>query len=182
MGSSSRLAVAATVLGLTTACRGASPPFEEFELTTERPPPKGQPATAPPEGALRPWRVWINQEHPAQKKNPAWHAYGPRDRALLDLAPDGNWRCLINPAHVLGKVNERGKISTWIVSRNVRCSSDGWRTNAEGRVEAAFDPDGTERVTLPSAAVYLNDSVNGTPRSTVLVLEGQKVPQRSSDD
>ena len=95
------------------------------------------------------------------------------------MAGDGKWRCLLNPVRVVGKVSERNKVATWIASRTVRCSSDGWRTFVQGLVHAGFDPDGKETETTASAVLYLNEQMGGAPRSTVVVLEGEKQAPRS---
>jgi hypothetical protein len=168
--------------GAAVACRKAEPPFEKFEVQLELPPPKGQPAATPPEAVLRPWRVWVNQEEPRQHKAPSWRVIGAREGVNLELAPDGRWRCLANPVHVLGKVNERAKIAIWIVSRSVRCSRDGYRSSVESRVQASFDVEGKEVETAPSVPMYLNDTVGGKKRVTVVVLEGQKLNRRPLDD
>lgn len=169
-----RIASAGFILCAAAACRRSSPPFDAFEVTLEVKPAKGRPAATPPDGALRPWRVWVNQERPRQKKAPTWRVYGAKEGAFLDLAADGKWQCLVNPVKVFGKVNERAKIADWIVSRTVRCSCDGWRAYVDGFVQASFDAEGKETETTPSAALYLNDTVGGAPRATVVVLEGEK--------
>jgi len=171
-------AIVALVLSGAASCRQVSAPIEQFTVTVEIPPAKGKPAPAPPEGALRPWRVWVNQERPRQKKAPEWRAFGAKDGAALDLAADGRWRCVVNPVRVLGKANERAQIADWIVSRTVRCSSDGWKTFVGTFVQVGFDSDGKETQSTPSAPVYLNDQVGGVERSTVVVLEGAKPARR----
>jgi hypothetical protein len=168
--------------GVAAACRRAEPPFERFDVQLEIPPAKGQPALAPPEAVLRPWRVWVNQEEPRQHKAPAWRAVGAKEGANLELAADGRWRCLMNPVHVLGKANERAKIATWIVSRSIRCSRDEYRTSVEGRAQAWFELDGKEIQTTPSVPLYLNDTVGGQKRVTVVVLEGEQVKRRPMVD
>jgi len=126
--------------------------------------------------------VWVNQEEPRQHKAPAWRVIGAKEGVRLELATDGKWRCLVNPVHVLGKLNERAKIGRWIVSRSIRCSKDDFRTSVEGRVQAWFDVDGKEFETTPSVPLYLNDNVGGQKRVTVVVLEGQKVKPRPMMD
>lgn len=180
-GLGARVVTAVLVLGATEGCKSASPPFEAFEVRREIPVAKGQPDAPPPEGVLRPWRVWINQERPRQKKAPDWRVYAAKDAAMLDIASDGKWRCLLNPIHALGKINEHGKIGSWIASRAIRCSSDGWRTFVEGPVQTSFDPQGNEIETGASAVLYLNEVVGGVPRSTAVVLEGEKQRRPSVD-
>jgi hypothetical protein len=170
------------VLGVATACRREEPPFEKFEVDLEVQPKKGQPAAMPPESVLRPWRVWVNQEEPRQKKAPSWRVIGAKEGAYLELAPDGRWRCLLNPVHVAGKANERAQIASWVVSRSLRCSRDGFRTSVESRVQARFGDDGKEFETAPSVPMYLNDIVGGKKRVTVVVLEGQKLIRRPDVD
>jgi hypothetical protein len=159
------------------ACRKSAPPFETFGVTLELPTSKNTDAS-PPQGALRPWRVWVNQEEPRQKKAPEWRSFGAKDGAVLDLAADGKWRCIVNPVRVRGRANEQAKTAEWVVSRTVRCSSDGWSSHVEAFVEADFDADGKEVDVTPSAALRLNDVVGGAARSTVVVLEGEKTSRR----
>lgn len=158
-----------------TGCHRAAPPFESYTVRVDVPATAGKPVPAPPEGALRPWRVWVNQEVPRQKKAPAWRVAGAKEGVLLDLADDGSWKCMLNPVHVQGKASEWAKVRNWVVSRAVRCSRDGFRTSVEGRVQAGFDLDGKETEVSPSAALYLRDIVAGQLRETVVVLEGEKV-------
>ncbi len=164
----------------TAGCRARPPPLDSFEVKLDATPKKGAPST-PPDPVLRPWRVWIVQQYPLQKKTPHWETFAARDGRLLDLAPDGNWRCLVTPVRLLGKINDHQRVGTWIATRAVRCSSDGWRTSAEARVRAAFDPDGVPGPLDPSAPLFLNDVVNGEPRLTIVVLEGAK-PARQPED
>jgi hypothetical protein len=180
--SGSSIVLGALVLCAAIGCGRSRSPFQEFTVTHEIPPAKGQPAAVPPEGALRPWRVWVNQEYPRQKKAPAWRSVDAKQGSFVDLAEDGKWRCLVNPVHVVGKANERGKIASWVVTRSVRCSADGFRTSVEGRVLAAFDADGRETQTTPSAPLYLSDTVAGQRRFTAVVLEGEKTTRRPEVD
>lgn len=163
--------VAVALLGTAVGCGGHTPPLGTFEVTFELPPKPGQPAPTPPDAALRPWRVWINQELPRQKKNPEWRPYAAKDGALLDVATDGKWRCLMTPARLFAKFDDRKKVAEWTSSRNVRCSSDGWRTHVETLVRCRFAPDGKPTTSDPPGAMYLNDVVNQEPRTTVVVLE-----------
>src|SRR5262245_35638131 len=73
------------VVGSLAGCRRPAPKFEPFEVQLELPPKPGQPAASPPDGALRPWRVWVNQERPRQKKAPQWQPVAAKEGALLDM-------------------------------------------------------------------------------------------------
>jgi hypothetical protein len=166
-----RLAGAALFFGALAGCRKAEPPFGTFDVTLQLPPKAGQPAPTPPEAALRPWRVWINQELPRQKKNPEWRPYAAKEGALLDVAMDGKWRCLMTPVQLFATFDDHRKVAEWVASRNVRCSSDGWKTHVETLVRSRFAPDGTPTTSDPPGAMYLSDVVDRQPRSTVVVLE-----------
>jgi hypothetical protein len=168
-------AIAAATAVMLMGCGRRPPPIGKFEVKYELPKLAAQAPPEPPPSVLRPWRVWVNQERPRQRKNPEWRSFGARDGALLDIAADGKWRCLVNPVSVLGTVGERAKLAGWVASRSVRCSSDGWKTNIEAFVRAAFDPGGNPTEIDSSAALYLNDVVSGQERTTVVVLEGQRV-------
>lgn len=165
------LGVAVALLGAAAGCGTHAPPLGTFEIAFELAPKAGQPAPTPPDAAMKPWRVWINQELPRQKKNPEWRPYAAREGALLDVATDGKWRCLVSAARVFAKFDDHMKVDEWITSRNVRCSGDGWRTHAETLVRCRFAPDGTPTTSDPPGAMYLADVVNREPRSTVVVLE-----------
>lgn len=171
------LAVAAFVLVTSSGCRSRPPPFDHFEVKLE-PQLPGKSAPEPPSAAFRPWRVWVNQEQPRQKKNPQWASYGAKDGALVDLSPDGHWSCLLTPVTLVATSAERGGVGAWTASRSLRCSSDHWRSYVESRVRAAFDPQGKPGEIDPSGVLYLSDIVAGALRSTVVVLEGKKVAPR----
>ena len=142
-----------------------------FEVTTEVPPPAGSAMPSPPERALAPFRVWINQETPRQKKTPEWRTVPAKDGVVLDMAPDGNWSCLVNPVKVFGNSDEDGSVSHWTTSRTLRCSSDQWKTSIESLVRVGYAADGKRGETDPKAVLYLKDVVSGAPRVTVVVLE-----------
>jgi hypothetical protein len=148
--------------------------LEKYEVTIELPPEPGKPAPVPPDAALEPFRVWVNQETPRQKKNPEWQTIPAKEGRVLDMAADGNWSCLVNPVKVFGKIDEDRTVAHWTTSRTLRCSSDNWKTAIEGVVRVGYAPDGKRGDTDPRAAIYLKDNVGGAPRSTVVVLEPSK--------
>jgi hypothetical protein len=158
-------------VGLSSCKRGGSAPLDSFEVTVDLPPQPGKPAQVPPERALLPFRVWVNQETPRQKKTPEWRTIPAKEGVVLDMAPDGNWSCLVNPVKVLGKNDEDGVVAHWTTSRTLRCSSDGWKTSVEGLVRVGYAPDGKRGETDPKAVFHLRDVVGGAPRFTVVVLE-----------
>ena len=163
--------LALAILALAGGCQPASPPLGDFEIELELPPPPGSNSPEPPAAALRPWRVWINQEQPRQRKNPAWQPYAARQSATLELAADGRWRCLITPTQLFAKFDEPRSLRSWSATRHVRCSPDGWKTYSETTVHCSFTASGELTRCAPPAAVHLADVVGGEPRSTVVVLE-----------
>jgi hypothetical protein len=106
--------------------------LEKYEVTIELPPEPGKPAPAPPDAALEPFRVWVNQETPRQKKNPEWQLVPAKEGKVLDMAPDGNWSCLVNPSKAFGKIDEDRSVVHWTMSRTLRCSSDEDRHRGRG--------------------------------------------------
>ena len=148
--------------------------LEKFEVTTELPPEPGKPEPAPPAAALEPFRVWVNQEIPRQKKNPEWQTIPAKEGRVLDMAPDGNWSCLVNPVKVFGKIDDDRSIVHWTTSRTLRCSSDNWKSSVEGMVRVGYAPDGKRGEADPRVAINLKDMVAGAPRLTVVVLEPLK--------
>lgn len=148
------------------------PPLDKYTVSSDLPPGPGASLPVPPEGALEPFRFWINQETPRQKKAPEWRSIPAKEGLTVEMAADGKWRCLVNPAQVFGKVDDDRKVAFWTTSRVVRCSSDQWATYVEGLVRVGYGPDGKREKVDPPAALYLRDTVNGQPRVTVVVLEG----------
>lgn len=147
-------------------------------------PPTGGKMPVMPESILKPYRVWVNQEEPRQKKNPQWASFAPKEGAMLDLAADGKWRCLVTPAHVLGRIGEHSPVRDWTVSRSVRCSTDGFSTFLETTARSGYDETGAPLRNDPPASVHLNDVVGGKPRRTVVVItaDAQLPVVRPSDD
>jgi hypothetical protein len=154
--------------------RSAEAKLEKFEVTLELPPEPGKPAQAPPEAALQPFRSWVNQEVPRQKKNPEWVTIPAKEGKVLDMAPDGHWSCIVNPVKVFGKIDEDRTVVHWTTSRTLRCSSDNWRTSIEGLIRVGYAPDGQRGEADPRTALYLKDIVAGIPRTTAVVLEPLK--------
>ncbi len=152
-------------------CRRESPALENYAVTYEVQPENGKPGEPPPDPALGPWRVWINQERPRQKKAPEWTPVPAKEARLLELAPDGHWRCGVNGVRLLGKTGESGSIELWQATRALRCSTDGFRTHVDAVVHATFDDSGKQLAADPRSVIYLNDVVDGVPRVTVVGLE-----------
>jgi hypothetical protein len=169
------IVIAGILLAALAGCRTRKgiPPLDHYEMTLEVPPAPGKPAPAVPDTVLGPARVWINQETPRQKKTPVWQPFPAKDGTLLDLSPDGKWRCLLNPVHVLGSVEESATVERWTTSRTLRCTSDNWSTFVEGLVTGVYAQDGKRVEGVPRAVLYLKDVVGGQPRSTVVVLDGE---------
>lgn len=154
------------------------PPLEAFEVKLEVPSAPGAPPPSVPEGALAPFRVWINQETPRQKKTPEWRSFGAKEGLLLDMAADGKWRCLLNPVHLLGRLDDKLTADHWTASRSLRCSSDGWATFVEALVRVGYERDGKFDEADPRSALYLRDNVGGQARVTAVVLEYKPEPPR----
>jgi len=177
-----RITCAIAVVALTGSSLGGCKPdsrkkanteLGKVEVTTDLPPLPGSPTPTAPESAFEPFRVWVNQESPRQKKTPEWRTIPGKEGVVLDMAPDGNWTCLVNPVQVFGNGDD-GRVAHWTTSRTVRCSSDNWRTSVQGLVRVGYDPDGKRGESDPPVALYLKDIVAGVPRVTVVVLESVK--------
>jgi hypothetical protein len=156
----------------------SGPPLDAFEAKLEVPSAPGAAPPSVPEGALGPFRVWINQETPRQKKTPEWRSFGAKEGLLLDLAADGKWRCLLNPVHLLGRLDDKRTADHWTASRTLRCSSDGWATYVEALVRVGYQRDGKLDEADPRSALYLEDTVGGHRRVTAVVLDYKPEPAR----
>jgi len=188
LSTTERAAAFAFCLGSVTACHreapAPGPPADVFDAKVDAPEVKGKPFPPPPDAALTPWKVWINQEEPRQKKAPVWQHYDAKGSPVLDLAADGAWRCSLGAVHVVGQTMEHGALRSWTASRKIRCSTDGFRTQVESMVRAEYGPDCTMTGLDAPGAMYLRDVVNGQPRTTVVVLkkDGKPVPRPAVDD
>lgn len=143
----------------------------EFRIDYDLPARPGARAPSPPAPALSPWRVWINQERPRQKKNPQWSAVPAKSGAKLDMAPEGHFRCVLTPVSLFAHQESETEVKTWTATRAVRCSSDGFRTNVESRLVVDVSPTG--EVTLPperEPSLLLHDVVAGQNTETVVAL------------
>lgn len=172
--------VVAVLLSSPVACRstgsGSTAPPEGFEVELELPPPPGNAAVVPPDGALSASRIWVNQEVPRQKKTPEWREIPAKQGAPVDMAVDGRWRCVVDAVKVHGRADEDATVAHWTTSRSVRCSTDGFRTFVQGLVREGYDPAGKPTGADPRAVLRLRDVVEGTARTTVVALEGAGPP------
>jgi hypothetical protein len=152
-------------------------PRTTFEIIDDFPRKPGTPAPQPPEAALKPWQVWVNQERPRQKRNPRWNAHDAKASVDLELEPGTSFRCLLNPVRLSARSEETGEVEAWSVWRSVRCSSDGWTTHVEAQLTIEVTGDGTWPERIEPAPLFLRETVDGKPREISIALRPLREPK-----
>lgn len=151
------------------------PPAGKLVFSPWKPPRKGIEPVAPPKSLLETWRVFVNQNKPRQKKNPRWKKLPPKESVMLDMAPDGSYRCLVTPLEVVGRPTEDlDALDAWVLTRNLRCSSNGWKTWTESPHIVIVRPDGERQAVLEHTDVFLRERIGGEVRETVLILRSDE--------
>ncbi len=146
------------------------PPFETYAAGVWRSP-KGE-VTKPPTAAARPWRIMVLQEAPRPKKNPRWKVISVDERGELEMPAGSRYRCLYNPVSYRPTPDDRMEhVEQWRLVREVRCSSDGFRTYTPRPYAVSYGPDGKVLAkTGEQAELYLVDTASsGTLRATILL-------------
>jgi hypothetical protein len=135
---------------------------------------------APPDSLLAPWRIFVNQERPRQKKNPRW-APLPSKEAVTVAMPEGSaYECIVNPLVIKAQPNEKADgIEAWALSRGVLCSKDGWHAWTESLHQAFVTPDGERKEPAEQTIILLRERTGKDVRETTVVL---RADQRSSGE
>ncbi|MBM4362067.1 MAG: hypothetical protein FJ104_05260, partial [Deltaproteobacteria bacterium] len=149
-----------------------------YRLVHELPPAAGAAAPVPPPEVLAPFRVWVNQEQPRQRRAPGWVPFSLETGTALELEPGAAHRCLLDGAEVFAKYEDPTTLDRWRVTRTLRCSSDGFRTIVAGTVRAWYSPEGKLLDADPRAALSLVEPGQTPPRITAVVLDLQR-PRRT---
>jgi hypothetical protein len=157
----------------------AEPPLEAFRLEPWVSPRKGIDPVTPPESLLRPWRAFVNQERPRQKKNPRWQSLPPKEAVFLEMQGESAFRCLVNPLEIGARTDEdETEVEAWVLMRRMRCSSDGWATWAQVEHTVLVDLDGKERPLIDHGELFLRERREGAPpRETTVFLRSDEIPK-----
>lgn len=149
---------------------GGTAPFEAFVPGEYRPPIKA-PVVPAPDGLKKPWRVEMRQTDPLPFKTPTWKSI-PFDRAgELEMPAGSAFRCLYNPVRIQGTSDESYKqVTSWLVLREVWCSSDGWRTHSATALAVLYDGSGAPVRGLGDQADLVLSEVIAGRATTISIL------------
>lgn len=152
------------------------PPAETFALEPWKSVRKGVEPVMPPEDLLEPWRAFVNQERPRQKKNPKWQTLPPKQSITLQMPEGSSYRCQVGPLVVRGHGTEaQDAVQMWVLSRSLKCSSDGWQTFSEQVHQVFVKPDGDREVPVDRTIALLRERGQGDGlKETTVILRSDK--------
>ena len=105
---------------------------------------EGAPPVAPPDPALETWRAMVSQNQPLQKPTPRWQPLPARQTVELGMPPGSSFRCIVTPLQIAAEANDFGtKLKAWLLTRHLRCTSDGWQRWTEYGYRIRVLPDGS---------------------------------------
>ncbi|MET0387001.1 MAG: hypothetical protein ABW321_13630 [Polyangiales bacterium] len=140
------------------------------------------PAVEPPDLAEETWRVLVSQNKPIQRKTPTWQPLPAADTVELQMPEQSGFRCLVAPLVVRSEANTFGTaFKAWVMTRNVLCSSDGFRTWNETGLQVELAADGGRRIG-PEAGLLLRERVAGeaAPREMFVLLRSDREQREAS--
>ncbi len=106
----------------------------------------------PPDPAKETWRVRAHRYAPMQTETPRWQPLPAADNVVVQMHADSRFRCLVTPLSVAVETDDFGtQVEAWILERELRCSSDGWRSWTAHPHRVRVDPEGA-RLTQPARA------------------------------
>jgi hypothetical protein len=151
--------------------KSGTPPFEAF-VTPEFHPPMGHAVFTPPDALKKPWRVMMLQNEPRPVKNPAWRSIPVEASGLIDMPDGSEFKCLYNPVEFRGAGDESFKgIERWSSRRQIRCTSDDWRTSVSTELLSNYAPDGKlEQRSSDQAELDLAEVIRGRPTQISILL------------
>jgi hypothetical protein len=135
---------------------------------------------APPDLMQHTWYAFVEQYEPHQIKTPVWQPLPAAEAAEIEMPPGGTIRCFAQPLKLEPDVNAFGtKLLGWVLSRNIVCSGDGWRSWTEYPHRVRLQPDGTRTVEYRSEGWLRERSADGGVQRSVLALRSE-APRREA--
>lgn len=139
----------------------------------------------PPDPTAETWRVLVHQQVPMQARTPLWQPLPATDNVHVQMHTDARFRCLVTPLAVTAESDDFGsELEGWVLERELRCSSDGWRSWQSYAHQVRVAPDGT-RQSLPTRALLreragANDGQPRAHRTLVLLRDDAEKRQATT--
>jgi hypothetical protein len=143
---------------------------------------KDAPPVPPPESLLEPWRVFVKQERPRQKKNARWRSVPAKDGVELAMPPDSRFRCIVNPLELTPQPAENLRsVAAWMLIRRVRCSNDGWASWTESSFARLVLADGSSKDAVDHVEVLLREVMDDSSiRETTVLLRADQEQRKAT--
>jgi hypothetical protein len=182
------LALAAAVGGCSAQPRPAEKPNAAFAppIVAFEPPqawrsrrPDAAPI-APPDLSQHTRYAFVEQYEPHQVKTPIWQPLPASEATEIAMPPGSTFRCIALPLKLEPDANTFGtQLLGWLLSRNIVCSSDGWRSWTDYPHRVRLRPDGTRTVEYRSEGWLRERMADGTIRRAWLALRSE-APRRAA--
>ncbi|MGD8863498.1 MAG: hypothetical protein PVI30_26020 [Myxococcales bacterium] len=87
-----------------------------------------------------------------QIETPRWQPLPATENVMLEMHPDSRFRCMVTPLSVAAESDDFGReLTGWVLERQLRCSSDRWRSWHAYTHEVRVRPSG-RRESMPTRA------------------------------
>jgi hypothetical protein len=141
----------------------------------------GVPIVEPPDLGEEVWRVLVNRTQPLQAKTPLWQRLIASQTVELEMPPDSKFRCLVPPLQVDSEINAFGtKLKAWLLTRPVRCSSDGWQSWTESTHRVRKLPDASRELAEDTGLLLREWDASGAVRETFVLLRSDKAKREAT--
>jgi hypothetical protein len=117
----------------------------------------------------------VSQNQPLQKKTPLWQPLPAPQTVELAMPEGSGFRCIVTPLQVAAEANDFGtKLKAWLLTRYLRCSSDGWRHWTEYGYRVKVLPDGSRTEEGEAGALLRELSADQTVLHSFVHLRSDK--------
>lgn len=135
---------------------------------------------AAPSASAETWRAYVHQFSPMQKKTPQWQPLSASKNVHLAMPPDSDFACFVTPLSI--RAEAEMDLEAWVLSRELRCSADGYRTWTAYPHYVRVDPDGkrTRTRSVTRAALRERTASGKGLRQIVIQLRDDAQPTRAT--
>lgn len=131
-----------------------------------------------PKAESETWRAYVHQFSPMQKQTPQWLPLPATENVHLSMPAGSAFACMVTPLKV--EPMAEMDLEAWVLSRELRCSSDGYRTWTAYPHYVRVSPDG-DRTGQTTRAALRERLPDGTGlRQTVVQLRDDAQPRRAT--